>query len=152
MHRLVGSASAVLLCALSLCTHATQAIPAEEAAQHIGHERTVCGLVASTKYAAASKGEPTFLNMGRPFPNHVFSAVIWGRDRPHFPRPPETEFDGRTICVSGYISVYGERPQIFVGDPQSITFEANPVPAQRPSNPVRLRRQSDGSLLISNDP
>ena len=60
----------------------TQLFPTEYAPHmaqnHIGEKVIVCGLVASSHYASASNGEPTFLNLGGAYPDHVFTAVIWG--------------------------------------------------------------------------
>jgi hypothetical protein len=67
-----------------------QPIGPEETRNYIGKQKTVCGKVASTKYAAQSKGQPTFLNLNKPYPAHVFAAVIFGSDRGKFEKPPET--------------------------------------------------------------
>ena len=91
----------------------------EEAASHVGEEATVCGRVVSTHYAERSRGRPTFLNLDRPYPNHVFTVVIWGDDRPHFPTPPEELF-GERVCVHGRITSYRGRPQIVVTKPDQI--------------------------------
>ena len=42
---------------------------------------TVCGIVASAHYAASSKGQPTFVNLDKPYPNQIFTVLIWGSDR-----------------------------------------------------------------------
>jgi len=36
-------------------------LTAAEAKDHIGEQATVCGKVASTRYAATTRGKPTFL-------------------------------------------------------------------------------------------
>jgi len=38
---------------------------------------TVCGKAASAHYADRRKGQPTFLNLGEPYPHEVFTVVIW---------------------------------------------------------------------------
>lgn len=53
-------------------------IEAIKAKEYVGQEATVCGHVVSARYAAVSRGSPTFLNFERPYPDHVFTAVIWG--------------------------------------------------------------------------
>jgi hypothetical protein len=119
----------VVLAALSLVPTVflgqVDVIPAGEAAAHVGSTKTVCGVVASAKYADHSRGQPTFLNLDRAYPNQVFTAVIWGEDRAEFDPPPEHAFDGRAICVSGEITSYDGRPQIFVRAPAAITFAAS---------------------------
>jgi hypothetical protein len=88
-------------------------ISAAEAIHFIGQVATVCGRVASAKYASETKGQPTFLNLDQPYPNHVFTAVIWGKDRGAFPYAPES-FAGRRICVSGTVQLYREKAEIVV--------------------------------------
>jgi hypothetical protein len=45
---------------------AQDSISANDAARFIGQQKTVCGTVASAKYASRSKGNPTFLNLDKP--------------------------------------------------------------------------------------
>jgi hypothetical protein len=52
---------------------AANVLTATQAAEHIGEQATVCGLVASTNYAVKSKGQPTYLNLDRPYPKQVFT-------------------------------------------------------------------------------
>lgn len=95
-------------------------IKPEEALQYVGHVKTVCGRVASAHYAASSRGQPTFLNLNKPYPHHVFTVVIWGRDRSKFPTPPESAFRNKDICVTGLITEYQGVPQIVVNEPSQI--------------------------------
>ena len=90
-----------------------------EAANHVEEQSTVCGVVVSAKYAISTRGSPTFLNLDKPYPNHIFTALIWGVDRPKFTFPPEN-LEGNCICVSGLINLYKDKPQIIVADPAQI--------------------------------
>jgi hypothetical protein len=92
----------------------------EEAAKHVGENVTVCGLVASAKYAAQSRGGPTFLDFGKPYPNATFTALILGGDRAKF-GTPEKALQGRQVCVTGSIQLYQGRPQIILSDPKQLT-------------------------------
>lgn len=94
----------------------------EEAKDHVGEEAVVCGRVASARFAEASRGSPTFLNLGRPYPYQPFTVVIWGRDRPKFGEPEHTYLD-ETICVSGRITSYRGQPQIVVSRPSQIRLQ-----------------------------
>jgi len=98
-------------------------ITAEEAAKYFGQSKTVCGKVASTKYAEKSKKQPTFLNLNRPHPNQVFTIVIWGSDRGKFEKPPEILYDGKDVCVTGLIVEHKGIPQIVARDPGQITIK-----------------------------
>lgn len=50
-------------------------LAAPEAKGHIGERATVCGKVASTRYAATTRGKPTFLNLDQPYPNPLFTVL-----------------------------------------------------------------------------
>src|ERR1700674_4506893 len=78
-------------------------IPASQAGQHIGERAAVCGVVASSRYLSNSRSRPTFLNLGRSYPNQDFTVVIWPENRSQFGRPEDT-YLGKNICVSGEIS------------------------------------------------
>ncbi len=87
----------ILILSIPLSVYSQAAISPEEAINHIGQNQTVCGVVASAHYAAHSKGRPTFLNLDRPYPNQIFTAVIWGRDRNNFSEPPEEKYMNERI-------------------------------------------------------
>ena len=98
-------------------------ITASDAAKHIGEVQTVCGVVASSKFASRSKKQPTFINLDQPFPNQIFTIVIWGSDRGKFPEPPEDYYMGKKVCVKGMIKAYKGKPEVIVSDPSQITVE-----------------------------
>ena len=98
MRRLVPFVSLVSLLGLTLTIPlvAQKKLTTSEAKEHFGETATVCGEVASTRYADSTKGQPTFLNLDKPYPNQIFTIVIWGDNRSKFgvnrglPRnPPE---------------------------------------------------------------
>ena len=97
-------------------------ISAADAASHVGESTKVCGVVASAKYATGTRKQPTFLNLDRPYPNQVFTALIWGSDRSAFPYAPEG-LQGKRICVKGVIEVYKGRPEIIVTGPSQIEVQ-----------------------------
>ena len=113
----------VLLFALGLLTGQVHAdantISAAEAANHVGESAKVCGRVASAKYATETRRQPTFLNLDRPYPDQVFTALIWGSDRSAFSYPPES-LRGQRICVKGMIELYKGRAEIIVSRPSQI--------------------------------
>jgi len=89
-----------------------------DAQNHIGETVWICGVVGSSRYADSSRGSPTYINLGPAFPNHVFTALIWGSDRHKFNQPPE-RMEG-LICVRGAVESYRGVPQIVVTDPSQI--------------------------------
>src|SRR5271169_5047290 len=78
-----------LVGSLALAALAQKKLTAAEAKEHFGDNATVCGEVVSTRYAASSKGQPTFLNLDKPYPNQIFTVVIWGSNRSKFKTPEE---------------------------------------------------------------
>src|ERR1022692_836097 len=95
--------------------HAASIAP-EEAAAHVGETTTVCGLVVSTTYLPQAPQSPTFLDLGKPYPNQVFSVIIFGGDRPKF-GAPETSMRDKMVCVTGEIFLYEGKPKIILHDP-----------------------------------
>jgi DNA/RNA endonuclease YhcR with UshA esterase domain len=114
------AASMVLLLATSIV--AQKKLTAGEAKEHFGETATVCGQVVSTRYADSTKGQPTFLNLDKPYPNQVFTIVIWGDHRSKFGKP-EDGFKGKRICVSGKITAYAGLPEIVVEDPKQVRID-----------------------------
>jgi DNA/RNA endonuclease YhcR with UshA esterase domain len=94
-------------------------ISPEDAASHVGETVTVCGVVASAKFAATSRSQPTFLDLDRPYPNSPFTAVIFGSDRAKF-ATPETALRGKRVCVTGQIRDYRGKPEIILNDPSQL--------------------------------
>jgi len=125
-----GLLLAVLFAAAAVSTAAWAAdapsIPIAEASRHVGEVATVCGQVAGAAYFGSVKGAPTFLNMGRAYPDQLLTVVIWGSDRSRFPKPPENLFDGKSICVTGEIVSYRGKPEIVVDDPAQIVVTSEP--------------------------
>jgi hypothetical protein len=94
-------------------------ISASEARNHIGEYAKVCGQVASSHFAYRSRGSPTFINLDRPYPNQVFTVVIWAEDRSKF-GTPEERYANRPICVTGTVQAYRGIPEIIVRDPSQV--------------------------------
>src|SRR6266849_9069303 len=101
---------------LALPTFAQKKLSASEAKEHFGETATVCGEVVSTRYADSTKGQPTFLNLDKPYPNQIFTIVIWGSNRSKFGKP-EVEYNEKRICVTGKIAEYRGVPEIVADDP-----------------------------------
>lgn len=90
----------------------------QQAASHVGETATVCGTIASSHYAVDSDGQPTFINLDKPYPNPIFTLVIWGDYRGKFSTPPDT-WSGR-LCVRGKITEYHGEPEMKVIDPSQV--------------------------------
>lgn len=116
-----------------LGVRADGSLTAEQAKSHIGEQATVCGTVATAKFAATSRGQPTFLNLDQPYPHPLFTVVIWGTDRARF-GAPEITYLGQRLCATGQIESYRGIPQIIVRSPAQLTV-SNTTPSA-PAKPL----------------
>jgi hypothetical protein len=112
---------AVLLFGISTAAQ-REGITARQAKDHVGKMEIVCGKVVSARYASRSKGEPTFLNLDEPYPNEIFTIVIWGESRPKF-GTPESKYSEADVCVTGKISIYRGIPEIVAAEPGQIVSQ-----------------------------
>ena len=98
---------------------AEKKLTAAEAGQHVGETATVCGVVASGRHAERTRGRPTFLNLDKPYPDQVFTILIWGENRARFGTPDQSLLHKR-VCVSGSIREYAGKPEIIASEPSQI--------------------------------
>ena len=97
------------------------AISWTEAKYHIGERLTVSGPVVSAKHDKNSKNEPTFINIGKAYPEPGrFTVIIWGYNRQKFTVAPEKYYLGKIIYVEGLIAEFNGEPEIEVEDPSQI--------------------------------
>jgi hypothetical protein len=82
--------------------------------------KAVCGVVASAECEANEQNQPTLLDLGKPSPNAIFTAVIYGMDRAKF-GSPEISLRGKRICVTGPISYYHGKPEIVLTEPSQLS-------------------------------
>jgi hypothetical protein len=108
----------LLLSAFCLPPSAFAQFTAAEAKDHVGERATVCGEVVTATFARRSRNTPTFLNLDKPYPDHIFTIIVWRRDA--------TNLLGRRVCATGRIALYRGRPQISSPSRLAIT----PAPRQ----------------------
>ena len=88
-------------------------IPHTAAIQNVGKLRTVCGRVQSTYINSNTASQRIYLNMGRAYPNHTFTGLIWySSNKDNFDGRPDKKYKKKNICISGVITTYNEKPQI----------------------------------------
>jgi hypothetical protein len=109
-------------------------LTSKEAKNHVGEKATVCGKVAGIHFVSSGKGQPTFIHFDEPYPDQIFTLVIWGSDRPKFGRPEEIYRD-KDLCVTGKITVY-------LGIPEIVATAPNQVQVQKQ---LRARERSDSA-------
>jgi hypothetical protein len=92
-----------------------------DAGNFVNQSKTVCGPVMRTTFAQTTNGQPTYLDLGRTYPDPArFSILIWGNQRANFPSAPETLYRGKTICVTGKIVTYQGTLEMEVRTPSQI--------------------------------
>ncbi len=105
-------------------TFGANTISWNDAHRFVGQTKTVCGNVVRTTFAENTTGQPTYLDLGRAYPDPSrLSIVIWGNQRANFPTPPETMYRNKTICVNGVIKTYQGVAQIEVRTPAQIEIK-----------------------------
>src|SRR5437762_13585490 len=104
-----------LICA-ALVTAQSSNYTAVEAAKHVGETAMVTDRVDGVHQS--SKGN-IFLNMGGKYPNQAFTAFIPSASAAQFSQPQE--YEGRTVAVSGKITLYRGKPEIIVNSPSQIS-------------------------------
>ena len=98
-----------------------ETIPWSDAGNFVNQSKTVCGPVMRTTFAQTTNGQPTYLDLGRTYPDPArFSILIWGNQRANFSPAPETLYRDKTICVTGKIVTYQGTLEMEVRTPSQI--------------------------------
>ena len=97
-----------VMCAASIVAQ-IPAYTAAEAAKHVGEIATVTDKVGSVHQSG--KGN-IFLIMGNKDPNQAFTALIPSAGASQFSHPER--FEGKTVAVSGKITLHQGKPEIIV--------------------------------------
>jgi len=100
-------------------------ISCKEAIDYLGETKTVQGIFYCT-YRPDVRSEPTFCNCPVPYPNHDFTALIWGDERPIFQSClgglPEVILDKQEIQVKGLIVLYEGKAEIILEKCEQLTI------------------------------
>ena len=95
-----------------------------QAKNYLGERKSVCGLVTGTNYDSTINGEPTFLDMGKKYPDPTrFTVLIWGNQRINFSFKPEDFYANKNICVTGLILDNKGSTEIEVQTPSQIAVQ-----------------------------
>ena len=88
----------------------------DEAAKHVGETATITDRVDGVHQSG--KGN-IFLNMEGNYPNQAFTAFIPSSSAGQFSQPQQ--YEGRTVSVSGKITLYHGKPEIIVNSRSQIS-------------------------------
>ena len=89
-----------------------QTISADSIKFYEGKLVTVCEKVVDTHVTKESK--VVYLNFGHPYPAQTFTGVIFAGDVSKFSYQPEEYLKGKTICVTGTVKIYKDKPEIII--------------------------------------
>jgi hypothetical protein len=90
---------------------AAKTISVQDAAQHYNENVQCCAKVYGTKALESM----TLVNLGAAYPNQPLTVVLRDQAKDAFPG-----LDGKTICVTGKVVSYKDKPEIVVTDPKMI--------------------------------
>ena len=105
------------ICAASISAQ-TPNYTAADAAKHVGEIATVTDKVDGVHQSG--KGN-IFLNMGGKYPNQAFTAFVPSSSAAQFSNPQQ--YDGKTVAVSGKITLYRGKPEIIVTNVSQIIIK-----------------------------
>ena len=94
-------------------------ISIEDAAKHYGEKVTICSKV----YGGKALEKVTFINLGAAYPHSLLTVVIFAKDRTNFKEAPDAMYNDKTICVTGVVKEYNEKPEIIVTSPDQIAIQ-----------------------------
>jgi hypothetical protein len=95
-----------------------------EAKSRAGDTATVCGKVVDTKvsrYGLAGRGKPVTFDLDQPEPNPVFYFVTFGTTGPE---EAIAAYKGKSVCVTGKITMQAGVPYIMAADRAQIKVPA----------------------------
>ena len=110
-------------------------VTSASAGEHVGDEVTVRGLVSDYQFIYGTPGKPTLLLFDvdpvRPAGSYAemqvipktFTALIWQGDKKNFPNNPGPFYSGKTLCVTGTIEIWDDKPVIIAKDESQIQVD-----------------------------
>jgi hypothetical protein len=97
----------------------SQTVPLDSVQFYVGKTITVCSKVQSTFVTKGDK-KTTYINFGKPYPNNTFTAVIFSSDSANFKYIPSEYLKEKTVCITGKVALYKDKPQIIVKKEEQI--------------------------------
>jgi hypothetical protein len=102
----------MIIGATFLHAQTAQIIAADSIKFYEGKLVTVCEKVIDTHITKENK--VVYLNFGHPYPAQTFTGVIFASDVSKFNYEPAVYLKGKTICVTGTVKIYKDRPEIII--------------------------------------
>lgn len=100
----------------------SQTVPLDSVQFYIGKTITVCSKVQST-FVTKGEKKTTYINFGKPYPNTTFTAVIFASDSSNFKYIPSEYLKAKTVCITGKVVLYKDKPQMIIKKEEQIRIE-----------------------------
>ena len=98
---------------------AQQKISDADVMKHINKEVVYCNKV----YGNYVSKKVVLLNLGAKYPDQKLTVAIFQSDWKKFSYKPAEFLKDKTICVSGKLIMYKDKPEIIVNHPKQITVQ-----------------------------
>jgi DNA/RNA endonuclease YhcR with UshA esterase domain len=100
---------ALVFVVAALLAAQAQTISPADVKTHVGQTVTVEAAVSDVH---TGRSGVTFIDIGGRYPDNEFAAVIFSGDAAKF--PDVNALDGKTVAISGAVSLYQGRPEIIL--------------------------------------
>jgi len=115
----------LILSIISIClwqiSH-SQTVPLDSVQFYVGKTITVCSKVQGT-FVTKGEKKTTYINFGKPYPNTTFTAVIFQSDSSNFKYTPSVYLKEKTVCITGKVVLYKNKPQMIIKKEEQIKIE-----------------------------
>lgn len=95
-------------------------VSAFDSYRYIGEVARIYGRVSEVWYSGQTN--EYYLYFGDRFPYHQFSIVLQARDAKQYSYDPIRYFTNRDLLVTGLVSIYDQKPEIFIKENSQIKF------------------------------
>ena len=86
-----------------------------------GKKVTVCAKVQGI-YVSNKTKKTTFINFGKPYPNHTFIVVIFEKDLVNFSYDPSKKLKDKKVCITGIVKMFKGLPEIIATKEEQIVI------------------------------
>jgi hypothetical protein len=100
----------------------SQTVSIDSLQYYEGKQVTVCAKVQGVFVSNKSK-KTTFINFGKPYPNHKFVVVIFEKDLVNFKYDPAIFLKNEIVCITGIVKMYKGLPEIIATKEEQIIIQ-----------------------------
>ncbi|MGN6530547.1 MAG: hypothetical protein ACTHK0_02180 [Ginsengibacter sp.] len=116
MKKVILIVFAVFIYSISFCQ---QKVSIDSVSKFIGDTITVCSKVYGVKVLE----NETFVNLGARYPESPLALVIFTKDISNFNGTIESLYADKSICVTGVIELYKDKPEMIISSPTQLVIQ-----------------------------